>query len=91
MTVRRHLPKNLVMRLEDGRTLLVRSGKGDYLTARQKGQGSPIHVGETVESKPVKDGSKVVLEALSRTKKDIKFRILGIRVPEGVAHEHLSD
>ena len=69
------------MLLDDGRTLLVRSGKGDRLVARQKGKGPPILVGDTVESKPGEDKKTIVLEAISRTKKDIRFKILGIRTP----------
>lgn len=70
-------PVNLPLLLDDGRLLIVKRGGGKTLVARQKEKGPAITVGETVLTKPGKDGRKAVLRCVKRTKKDCTFEILG--------------
>jgi hypothetical protein len=78
-------PLNLPIELDDGRLIIVKSGSGKQMTARQvtAKNNEPIQPGDVVlATAGVLDGSKAVFQALSRTKKDIRFQILGSK-PRG--------
>lgn len=74
-------PLNLVLRLEDGRILLVKRGKGKTMVARQKWDGKGqrpegfVH-GEQVRTEEGKDGLCTVMQVEKLTRKDVTFRIL---------------
>lgn len=70
-------PANLPLPLDDGRLLIVKRGGGKTLVARQKGAPPAIIKGDTVLTRPGKDGRKAVLRCVKRTKKDCTFEILG--------------
>ncbi len=77
-TVRKHLPLNLPMDLADGRHLLIRGGNGKTLIARQLAPGPAILEGEEVLTAPGKDGRRVKMKCIKRTKKDATFQITGV-------------
>lgn len=80
MTRPSYLPLNLYLDLDDGRSLVIRSGLGQHMRCRRKAAtegAKPIEVGEIVRTVPGRNGRKAVLEAVKRTKKDIFFEILG--------------
>jgi hypothetical protein len=77
--LQRRLPLNIPLELVDGRMLIIKNGSGKEMTARQKQarRSEPIHLDEIVRVVPGKTGRGVLLRAINRTKKDIRFEILG--------------
>lgn len=76
------VPLNLALDLDDGRRLIVKSGGGPKLIARQKVPGPALTVGETVKTVPGKDGRKAVMRVTGHKGKDYVFTILGSEGPE---------
>lgn len=71
------LPLNAPLMLQDGRKLIVRSGGGDTLVARQKQPGPALEVGEKVLTK-LSDGKRAVLEVARWKGKNIELKMLGV-------------
>jgi hypothetical protein len=82
--LKRRLALNASLPLDDGRMLIIKRGAGKTIIGRQKAHknNDPIRVGDIVHTKPQSDQSVVRLEAVSRTKKDIRFRIHGRFMPK---------
>ena len=77
MSLRKILPKNLPLFLDDGRSVLVRKGRGSVVVCRQKGKGPPLVKGEQVATVPDKSGEKIVMKVIKRTRNDVTFEMLG--------------
>ena len=74
------LPYNDVIRLEDGRFLVLKYGKNNEMICRQKGPNARVLLkGETVYLPLKEDNKSLILVVQGHKGKNVIFKITGIR------------